>query len=639
MSYVRTFLLMFLLSAVFHLAAAVSNLHSDTLLEEDFESGWGHWWADNGLWDIGVPTVGPDSCRSGSNCAGTDLDGNYPGLANTRLISPFITLPAINSEEYLRLRFWQWFRIYEDNYYGYDKGWVQISDDGGDTWDTVHGYISGWSEVWSPVDVDISAYAGSTIQIAFYFVSGTYSNDEGWYIDDVSVLKGPVSFRKPEDFESGFGDWSADNGLWEVGTPGVGPTTCHSGTECAGTVLNGNYTSQSGTRLISPYVSLPTIDPDERIRLRFWHWFRIYEDNYYGYDEAWVQISDDGGNQWSTLHGPISGNSEVWTQTYVDFSDYAGSTVKIAFYFTSGTHSHDQGWYIDDVTIVTGPVTFPNPEDFELGSGNWSTYNGLWEIGTPTVGPGSCPSGVQCAGTVLNGHYPGQSNARLVSPEILVPVTPNQIAGVYYWQWFNLYESYYYGDDKGWVQVSVDGGEWQSILGPFTGESGDWSQVYVDLSDYEGCMVRIAFYLSSGTYGGDVGWYIDDIEFVGIESFPYPDIKANGSDGPLILPGGNPLEVTVSLNPGDLEGQNADWWIVAVPPFNGLYWYTIANGWVRSYRPLRTYGGPLIHLPQIPILNVTSLPQGRYKLFFAVDDNMDGFPDATYVDEVTVTVQ
>ena len=32
-----------------------------------------------------------------------------------------------------------------------------------------------------------------------------------------------------EDFESGWGDWSTDNGVWEIGTPTAGPSASHGG--------------------------------------------------------------------------------------------------------------------------------------------------------------------------------------------------------------------------------------------------------------------------------------------------------------------------------------------------------------------------------------------------------------------------
>ena len=45
-------------------------------------------------------------------------------------------------------------------------------------------------------------------------------------------------------------DWHVDAGTWEVGTPTSGPSACHEGSNCAATVLGGNYAEGVDTRLI-----------------------------------------------------------------------------------------------------------------------------------------------------------------------------------------------------------------------------------------------------------------------------------------------------------------------------------------------------------------------------------------------------
>ncbi|MCK4826714.1 hypothetical protein KA005_63850 [bacterium] len=185
---------------------------SDTLLYQNWESGIGNWWVDNGLWEVGVPVVGPANAFSGVNCAGTDLDGSYSPTANTRLISPNIVLPDLPTGERIQLRFWHWFQIAEDNYYGDDKGFIQISVDNGE-WQTVLGPISGSGLIWSPVIVDLSAFANLRIKIGFQFVSGSLVEGIGWYVDDIEFIVAPVMYNNPEDFEQGIGDWWVDNGL------------------------------------------------------------------------------------------------------------------------------------------------------------------------------------------------------------------------------------------------------------------------------------------------------------------------------------------------------------------------------------------------------------------------------------------
>jgi hypothetical protein len=163
----------------------VTGQESNTVFNDGFENGWGNWWVDNGVWDIGTPTVGPDTCHSGSNCAGTVLNGNYPDNANTRLISPSIKLPNLGSNEKLRLQFWYWFQLFE-SVHGNDQGWIQVSVNGGN-WKTVYGPFSGISSAWTQVYVDLSSYADSTIRIAFYMTSDWIYTDNGWYIDDIRI--------------------------------------------------------------------------------------------------------------------------------------------------------------------------------------------------------------------------------------------------------------------------------------------------------------------------------------------------------------------------------------------------------------------------------------------------------------------
>jgi hypothetical protein len=144
----------------------------------------------------------------------------------------------------------------------------------------------------------------------------------------------------------GVGSWSADNGLWEVGVPTVGPTNAHSGQNCAGTVLGGNYSSNANTRLISPEITLTAI-PGQNPMLFFYQWHVIENND----DNGYVQLSVNGGD-WQTVSNPITGSSQAWSQSGVDLSAYADSTIRIAFYFTSNFDGTVyRGWYIDDIRI------------------------------------------------------------------------------------------------------------------------------------------------------------------------------------------------------------------------------------------------------------------------------------------------
>ncbi len=65
-------------------------------------------------------------------------------------------------------------------------GYVRVSPDRGATWNTVAQY-SGNSAGWVEKTVNLTAYGGQKILVAFDFSSNNNSLDEGWWIDDILV--------------------------------------------------------------------------------------------------------------------------------------------------------------------------------------------------------------------------------------------------------------------------------------------------------------------------------------------------------------------------------------------------------------------------------------------------------------------
>ncbi len=159
---------------------------------DDFELGWGSWWASNGVWEVGTPdpAVGPGSAYSGTQCAGTVLDGDYPNT-DSNLVSPSITLPTIVAGEEIHLRFWHWFSIATASS-GNDAGRVYIQEEvSPGVWDTaveLTSYTGSSGGVWTRPMVDLSAYAGLKVRIRFCLTNNYFAGvSSGWYVDDVSV--------------------------------------------------------------------------------------------------------------------------------------------------------------------------------------------------------------------------------------------------------------------------------------------------------------------------------------------------------------------------------------------------------------------------------------------------------------------
>ena len=209
-------------------------------------------------------------------------------------------------------------------------------------------------------------------------------------ISITQAIAGPLS----ENFELGIGNWYADNGVWQVGTPGAGPDNCHSGNQCAGTVLNGDYPFDTKSRFISPTIILPAVTGADEIHLRFWHWFSYsdYISNTLGgpaFDGGWMQISvyNEDEQTWSDFamtSTAVSSTSTEWTLKDVDLTAYASKRVRIAFYHIPyiATPNVSSGWYIDDIEI-TSP-------------------QGIWVVDFDADGDGVPDSSDQCSETPPN---------------------------------------------------------------------------------------------------------------------------------------------------------------------------------------------------------------------------------------------
>ncbi len=174
----------------------------------DFEAAAAFASSGTGDWEWGVPRSGPRGAHSGVQVWGTNLAGNYRNYSDSRLDTPPIQVPVGASA--VQLRFWHW---YEFEYSGslWDGGNIKLSVDGGPFalvypvggYDNpVHSYNavlegepafggpSGSGDFWHEEAVDLSPYAGRTVQIRFHFGSDSDINMAGWYIDDVRVAFG-----------------------------------------------------------------------------------------------------------------------------------------------------------------------------------------------------------------------------------------------------------------------------------------------------------------------------------------------------------------------------------------------------------------------------------------------------------------
>ncbi len=164
--------------------------------DDDMESGEGSWThsAAQGTDDWGLVT---DNYHSATHAW---FASDVGSVKDDYLYMPDFTLGNSST-----LTFWQKY----DMESGYDGCVIEISTDGGSTWEDLGNYItqngytgtisssynspiggrSAWTGTadWEQVVVDLSHYASQTVKIRFRLACDSSANNTGWWIDDVHL--------------------------------------------------------------------------------------------------------------------------------------------------------------------------------------------------------------------------------------------------------------------------------------------------------------------------------------------------------------------------------------------------------------------------------------------------------------------
>ncbi|CAN7689521.1 cadherin-like beta sandwich domain-containing protein [Paenibacillus sp. LjRoot153] len=171
----------------------------------DFENNDGgfHTEGANSTWAYGTPdySKGPEGAHSGTAVWGTNLTGNYNDEENSYLISGPIDASG-NSIKKVVVSAYVW----EQTENNYDYSYIDVSKDGGQSWQTLHEFTGGnhsyegegegEGEVYyPPVSTDWKklifeldpSYAVPDLQIRFHLTTDGWVNEPGIYVDDVAV--------------------------------------------------------------------------------------------------------------------------------------------------------------------------------------------------------------------------------------------------------------------------------------------------------------------------------------------------------------------------------------------------------------------------------------------------------------------
>ncbi len=210
------------------------------------------------------------------------------------------------------------------------------------------------------------------------------------------------------------------------------------------------------------------------------------------------------------------------------------------------------------------------------------------------------------------------------------------------WTDSNSNSQYDPGEGEPGVTVTPDTGTYYAV----TADSGGYAVPVTSQS--------IGFVTFSGTsLGGDIEKEVTvgsesillDIETSSevVEANPVePDIKANGSDGPVTINAGEMISISLGLDTGSYEGTNADWWLARSTPDGNWYYIDESSfNWENLetlFRP--AYQGALFNLDMAEFFHLTSPVAGTHMFYFAVDTTMDALLNETlYYDYVSVKVE
>jgi len=504
---------------------------------EGFESGYGIW-STNPTDQTGwIRQAGPSPVQYTGPSSGAHSGSYYQYINATAPNNPnhSITLTSscfdLSAQNAPVLSFWY-------NMYGYGMGSfsLQVSTDRGGNWTTLWTMSGDQGDVWNQAIVNLSKYNTRIVELRFLGVTGsTYLSDMA--IDDIliqNVTSCPSAintFPYTESFESGLDSWVASgDGNWTIGSgpstlPNTGPSAAEDGSNYVYVPSNVPLVNVKTDVLTSPCFNLISLDNPE---LDFW--YNMYGS---GIDELTVEVSTDGGNNWSLPIWSLSGNQGTgWYQAKVDISPYKQSNSFMLRFSGTTANESTANMAIDNISIIeantcsgTAISSFPYAESFETnGLDGWSqsiSDNKDWTLNSGTVpqsGTGPAVGGngsyaedgsnylyINCSDQPLNrsGLF-----AMLLSP--CFNLSSFQTSKISFW--YNMY-----GANMGSLEldVSTTGGvTWNSIWTMSGNQGQSWLQATVDISSYIGSSVMFRFIGTTGdAYTSDMA--IDNIQITG----------------------------------------------------------------------------------------------------------------------------
>ena len=206
-----------------------------------------------------------------------------------------------------------------------DWGRVYISANAGASWTIVYG-AAGTRTNWTEQAIDLSSWKNqSQVWIRFELATDGGTQNDGWYLDDLSLSENTVSGSYPffETFENGLTNWLQAGWCPDTNQPYGGATAARS---TSGARMTPETASWLG--LNQELVLTNAVNPQLAFLVRG----RL--DNY---SSLRTQVSADRGLTWSDL-SPINrdyGFNSGWTRLQTSLQSYTNRTIRLRFQINS----------------------------------------------------------------------------------------------------------------------------------------------------------------------------------------------------------------------------------------------------------------------------------------------------------------
>ena len=407
----------------------------------------------------GVKADADPSPYTGNNCAKHRYLGSHSQTG--WLISPRLFLqPNRNNTT---LSFWTYEQYPND--YQYEGVWIST------TGNSPSNFTEIWTQNnasanWKHVTIDLSAYQGQAVYLAFKY-SG--QNGHNWYIDNVEVTEsedqcyteGYLPYTQTFDYEMGpcwyviDADMSGGQKCWKW----------DSSNQCVMHPWGQQNTPQEGW-LISRPISIWQEEYGYTLSFKS----KCSSSGTGQRNSVWISVDKSSSNPPDpadfTEIWVDPDYSSGWTTYNINLTPYAGHNVNIAFKY-EGTYAHN--WFVDDINIISyyicqiTAIADPTEGGVITGAGNYTSGSTC----TLTATPNSGYAFVNWTrnGTVVstNPSYTFTANGDANYVAHFEQVDGCNIV-------FDLYDNY--GDGWGGNKLVVSYG---STTEELTIESGDWA--------------------------------------------------------------------------------------------------------------------------------------------------------------------